>query len=476
MGCEHIEDFQNEKWDGIIRLFKKDRSFLTGLLRPLCVALKESSHEFRIVDRRNRTFQNFPELEFRKPSWHEDREYQDFTVQKAMDMTRGILNIGTGGGKTMIVAQLIGALKVKPFIFYTLTKDLLYQAKDVLTECLNCDIGQIGDGTVDIKDVNVCTKDAIIYALHKNDKSFDIKNYKFDSCDIWDESGIFGQTDCDKIVNLVKNCRGVFVDEVHHASSVTIQDVMMASENAYWRYGGTATYAREDGEELIIQGLFGKKIVDISLSYLIKHGWLVPATVFFVPITFKNMPYRAYPQIYSHCVINNDEVNQSVAENVKYLESLGKSSLILVSKIAHGKNIAKYLEGALFLTGKDSSKKRNAAIAAMKNGKSKVLIATTLADEGLDIRNLDVVHMVGAGASVTRVPQRIGRVVRKSPGKRYGIAIYYHYCVEYLYQQGLKAKRLISQESRINIKQTCDPKDLKEQLIRFMNENKSLFS
>ena len=135
MGCEHIKKYQTGEWDGMVRLFNVGQPFMTGLLRPLCLALKESNHEFRVIDRRNRTFGNFPELEFRKPEGFEDREYQDFTVKKAIDVTRGILNIGTGGGKTLIVAQLIGALKVKPFMFYVLTKDLLYQAKEVLQNC-----------------------------------------------------------------------------------------------------------------------------------------------------------------------------------------------------------------------------------------------------------------------------------------------------------------------------------------------------
>lgn len=625
-GCEHIEKYQKNEWDGIVRLFNVGERFMTGLLSPLCKALKESNHEFRIIDRRIRIANNFPELEFRKPDWCEERDYQDFTVERSINLTRGILNIGTGGGKTMTVAQLIGTLKVKPFMFYTITKDLLYQAKEVLESCLNCEIGQIGDGIVNIKDINVCTKDAVIYAIHKKDRSFDKNLYKFDSCDMWDEKSLFGESDCERIVNTVKRCAGIYMDECisgnsivvteygemtikdavrekckyvmthdgfnlvmskilnwwdhgvrevlkisfddsdlictkdhliftkrgwiqacditiddevqcverlygkdlndfgdektsgynsniiwryvrglttsektnvydievehyhsffangilvhncHHSSARTVQEIMLASDNAYWRYGGTATYAREDGEELVIQGLFGKKIVDISLSYLIKHNWLVPATVFFVPVVFKNMLYRSYPQIYNHCVINNEEVNKSVSDNAQYLASLGKSSLILVSKISHGKNIQKLIPGSLFLTGKDSSKKRNEAIDLMRKGKRKIMIATTLADEGLDIKNLDVVHMVGAGASVTRVPQRIGRVVRKSPGKKYGIAIYYHYCVEYLYQHGLKAKRLISMEPRINVRQVCDIEDLRTQIVKFLNENNSLFS
>ena len=106
-----------------------------------------------------------------------------------------------------------------------------------------------------------------------------------------------------------------------------------------------------------------------------------------------------------------------------------------------------------------------------------VIIATSLADEGLDIENLDVVHMVGAGASVTRVPQRIGRVVRLSPKtkKRYGMAFYYHYCTEYLYQHGFKAKRLVAAEPELEVIQTADLKDAWAELIRFMNRKESLF-
>jgi superfamily II DNA or RNA helicase len=475
-GCEHIESFQKEEWDGRIYLFSLGESFLTGLLGPLCSILDDCKVEYSVLDRRQVAFENLKELVFSKPTWHEERKYQQFTVQRAIDKTRGILNIGTGGGKTVIVGEIIGRLRVKPFIFYVLTRDLLYQAIDVLSECLNVPIGQVGDGTINVQDITVCTKDSAVYALNKNNRSFDIRNYRFDSCDVWNEKEIFGDSDSDRIVDMVKSCRGLFFDEVHHASCRTVQDIILASPNAYWRYGGTATYMREDGEEIVIQGLFGKRIVDISLSYLIKNKWLVPASVFFVPITINNMLYKSYPQIYKHCVIDNDSLSKQIADLAKYLASMGKNNLILVSKIAHGKNIKKFLPEATFLTGKDSGKKRKKTIDSMRAGKLKILIATTLADEGLDIKNLDVIHMAGAGASITRVPQRIGRVVRKSPGKKYGMAIYYHYCTEHLYQHGLKVKRLMKDEPELEIIQAGDMEDLKAKILNCMQTKESLFS
>lgn len=476
MGHEHTPAFLEGKWDGSVRLFDRNKKFLTGLISPVCETLLENKIEYKIIDRRLKTENNFPEIQFINFENLEKRDYQGVTVQKSLKKTRGIWCIGTGGGKTLISAELIGSLKVKPFMFYVLTKDLLYQTKSVFSKHLNCEIGQIGDGIVDIKDVNVCTKDAVIYCLNKNNKSFDLKNYKFDSADIWDESNLFAQSDVDKVVEVVKDCRGMIIDEAHHASSATIKDLVLASEKAYWRFGCTATYAREDGEEMVIQGLFGKRIVDISLSYLIENNFLVPAGIFFVPVSFKDMPYKSYPQIYNHCVIENEEVAKNVSDNANYLASLGKTNLILVSKITHGKIIKKYLKDADFLTGKDSSKKRNKIIDNVRNGKQKILIATTLADEGLDIKNLDVVHIVGAGASVSRVPQRIGRVVRKSPGKKYGIVVYYHYCTDYLYKHGLKAKKIVREEPELKIIQVNDLSDLRPKIIKFINENDSLFS
>jgi superfamily II DNA or RNA helicase len=473
-GREHVQSYIDDEWDGVVRLFKPS-GFLSGLLGIVKGTFDEYGVEYEVCDERRRTSNNFPELEFTYPEGYEKRDYQDFTVERSIQITRGTLNIATGGGKTVIVAKLIGDLKVKPFLFYTLTKDLLYQAKDVLGKHLNCKIGQIGDSKVDIQDVTVCTKDAVLYALNKG-KSVDFKKYKLDSEDVWDESEVFGSSSAEEICELVRNCRGLYFDEVHHASATTCQEIINASPNAYWRFGGSATLLREDGQEIVIQGLFGRRIVNIPLSYLVKNGHLVPAGLFVAPVTVNHNIYKSYPQIYKKCVIDNEQVAQTIADIAIYTSGLGKSNLVLVSKIKHGQSIKKLIPGSVFLSGRDSSKKRNQAIEDMRTGKKMVLIATTLADEGLDITNLDIVHMAGAGASISRIPQRIGRIVRKRPGKTYGIAIYYHYCTTYLYEHGLKVKKIVkAEEGAIEIIQVADVVDLKSEIIRYMNKKETLF-
>jgi superfamily II DNA or RNA helicase len=49
----------------------------------------------------------------------------------------------------------------------------------------------------------------------------------------------------------------------------------------------------------------------------------------------------------------------------------------------------------------------------MRLGHAPVTVASTIFDEGIDVRPLDALILAGAGKSPTRALQRIGRVIRK---------------------------------------------------------------
>jgi len=132
---------------------------------------------------------NYPELIFTAPDGYEDRDYQLLTIDRSEKFTRGILCMATGSGKTATVSRLIGKLQVYPFIFFVLTKDLMDQACDTLSSCLNVPIGRIGDGQADIQKISVCTIQTAIRALNAKNSQFKIDNYKFDDEDKWDEKG-----------------------------------------------------------------------------------------------------------------------------------------------------------------------------------------------------------------------------------------------------------------------------------------------
>jgi superfamily II DNA or RNA helicase len=61
---------------------------------------------------------------------------------------------------------------------------------------------------------------------------------------------------------------------------------------------------------------------------------------------------------------------------------------------------------------KMGAKKRREAIAAFGSGECRCMIATSLADEGLDVPRANVLIQVSAGRSAAKAEQRTGRVLR----------------------------------------------------------------
>lgn len=57
--------------------------------------------------------------------------------------------------------------------------------------------------------------------------------------------------------------------------------------------------------------------------------------------------------------------------------------------------------------------KRKQGLEDMKTGKLKVIIATSILDEGVDISGIDVLIHVAGGKSLRQVLQRVGRSLRK---------------------------------------------------------------
>jgi len=247
---------------------------------------------------------------------------------------------------------------------------------------------------------------------------------------------------------------GIMVHNCHHSSAKTCKDVLTASPNAFWRFGGSATPYREDGAEIMLQALFGKKIVDINASYLIDEGFLIEPHIFFEPV-HHDCNLHSYRSIYSECVSKNEDFNLHVADTANFLIENNLSTLVLVQHIHHGKYLHSKIPGSVLVTGKLSNKKRLQAIQDLRDKKCLCMIATCLADEGLDIPTLDAALLAGGGASATRVHQRIGRTLRKdrkadNPRDR-SIVVYYRHYAKYLEDHALKARRIMKEEPRFNI-------------------------
>lgn len=453
--ARHMPKVRAGVWDGKIRLYMKNKgqSFYTGLMAFVRDILKKHKIEYFIVDSRNRPEVNLPNLIFTPPSDFEEREYQNFTINRSLKFTRGILEMATGSGKTLVSTKLISEIKTYPFIFYVLTKDLMHQAHGVLSSCLNEPVGMIGDGKVDMKKISVCTIQTAIRAINANNKKFKIDDYVFDDEDTWDEKGIESSEKIEKIQKLIRMTKGIFFDECHHAASRTCKEVLSASPLAYWRFAGSATPYREDNAGIMIQAMFGSKIVNVSASYLIKNDFLVKPYIFIEPIE-SSADFHSYPKIYEHCVVKNNKFNDHVAQTAKHLVSRGLSTLVLVQQYPQGDYLKEIIPDSVFVTSRMTSKQRKDSLQDLRDKKIMCMIATSLADEGLDIPTLDSVIMAGGGKSVTRVNQRIGRTIRKNKASKKDksiVVIYDHYKTRFLLRHTKKINTILKKEKEFEV-------------------------
>jgi superfamily II DNA or RNA helicase len=479
--AKYMPNVKAGSWDGVVHLYYKHKgqSFLTGLMSLVRNNFTKNKIQFEFIDRRIRPASNYLNLRFTPPEDYEVRPYQDLTISRSLQFTRGILEVATGGGKTIMVAKLLSEIKTYPFLFYVLTKDLMEQAHDVFSTYLNVPIGMIGDGKADIQKITVCTVQTAILALEGRNSGFKIDDYSFDDEDSWDEKGIENESKAEKIRTLIGMAKGVVADECHHASSKTCKTVLLASPDAYWRYGASATPKRESGDDIMLQALFGAKIVSINASYLIKNNYLVKPYIFIEPVNVTTKSHT-YSKIYKECIVENSLFNKHVADTANHLISRKLSVLVLVKQISHGKVLEKLIPNSRFLTGQVDSKNRTEIIEQLRKGLIPCMVATSLADEGLDIPSLDAVIMAGGGKSSTRLFQRIGRTLRISKGsnKDKSIVILYSQNARYLREHCDRVRRLLKKESEFVVRDSGGEHFIRKEVddvLGFANDQRTTF-
>jgi superfamily II DNA or RNA helicase len=294
---------KKRKWDGRKRLVwktKKSIRFPTGLLSKVRSVFDAFGVEYELTNRRPPRYQ--PELNLAFAEGIKLRDYQKDAVVRACKKGRGIIKAATGAGKTIIAAGIIEELKVKDVIFLAMSGDLVIQAKEEFEKFVTEDgkpieVGMIGAGECDIKDINVATVQTICRAL-------DVEYHAMEGDDevAKDDKTKIALEKKKAIIEMVKNAKVIIFDEVQHAACDMVQAVMEKANDARYRFGLSASPWRDDGADLFIDSQFGQNLVDISASYLIKRGFLVKPYIKMVSMVTDRCAYNNYPSIYKRYI------------------------------------------------------------------------------------------------------------------------------------------------------------------------------
>lgn len=432
-------------WDGYTRFYRiQGNKFPTGLLTKVVKTLMTIGETCDIEDERVTMDADVPES---ISLFHEElgtitlRDYQHDAVVKAIEATRGIINIATNGGKTEVACGIIKCIlpslkKGQTIGFFTHSQEIFYQTHKRISERLGMEIGLIGDGVWDERQINlimiptVCRyltepvelpktrkKTALLTKMKGADKDVQ-KELRKQITQIEEEERADYKDKVARTANMLGNMVTYIADEVHHASSASWYDLFMSLDKAFFRFGLTGTVDQADEINTNrLYGCTGKITTKISNQYLIDHGYSAKPTIFLIKYSTPRLPNGEYRDIYEAGIIHNDARNTAFVGQIVKRANSGSQCLIMVAETSHGEAVRGMIidQGIepLFIHGQKTSKYRANALDEFKKGQSSILIATTILDEGVDMSGINCLFLMGGGKSMKKLLQRIGRGVRK---------------------------------------------------------------
>jgi superfamily II DNA or RNA helicase len=237
---------------------------------------------------------------------------------------------------------------------------------------------------------------------------------------------------------LLRSAGVLLVDEAHRAPAVTYAEII-ARCPARYRWWLSATPDREDGLGFVLTWTMGPVLLRRTAGQLAAEGYLVLPRVLPVRTGWTPDPYAHHtghqtgnPRLdwtaTSKGLAEDADRNALIVRLAKAAVSGGRTTLVLVSLVEHADTLASQLASAGLraapVTGEVGRKDRVDRLLKLREGILDVVVATSLADEGLDVPRLGCVILAAPQKTWGRSQQRIGRLTRPHPDKPgAGIAI-----------------------------------------------------
>lgn len=223
-------------------------------------------------------------------------------------------------------------------------------------------------------------------------------------------------------------CKLMCVDEAHLIAAETQAKIAFGvAQDVPYRFFFSATQMRNDGLDLLLEGITGKIVYHMDLKKGIEQGYLAKPTFkihkLSSPSTYKTDDANKMTRKHLYY---NPNVNQ-VAANLanKFVSVLKKPTLILIEEIEQFAHLLPYFNTSVkFAHGpltEDNKKnipceyhdsKINTLVDEFNEGKIPILVGTSCISTGTDIRVAEAVIYIMGGKSEIKVKQALGRGTR----------------------------------------------------------------
>ena len=366
-----------------------------------------------------RKFSPLEELELKEKIALRPHQEQALTAWKKNEC-RGVAALPTGSGKTILAVHAIAEVRRSAFVMVP-TIDLMIQWVRVLERFFGSPIGMLGGGSRDIRDITVSTYDSAVL------------NMEF----LGDKFGF------------------LIADECHHLPGPETR-LAAAMSIAPFRLGLSATPELPPERAAVLGDMMGPIVCQVKIDDL-KGGVLSPYEIRQIKTQLdpdEAESYRINREIYTsflrrHCISfrSGSDWNKFIGLAARmpdgrrvfeaYLEQKrisrsGRAKIRTLREILlqnpqeriiifTADNNTAYAIGRTFalpvLTHHTKSAERKAFLENFRSGKYNILVTSQVLNEGVDVPEASIGIVVSGTASSREHIQRLGRILRPSPGK-----------------------------------------------------------
>lgn len=362
--------------------------FWAGLVDRIAYFCEENGIDYTIIDNSQENIVTYepelPDITF--------RDDQIVLINTFLDKPRGTIVSFTGSGKTILGFGILSAYPGLKTLWLCHKIDLVEQTYKSAIELGFTSVGRYGGGRAEGgKDLTISTRQSFKKLTDEQGHEFDI----------------------------------VVVDEVHHVAKKNSQyQYVLSRIPAPIRLGLTATLMDDDSEEVLVcEGLIGPVLGELTINEGSELGILAEPRIkcHRLQKDFDVADLRKYADVYAAGVTHNLALNLMVAQIAKTHSDKNETVLIIVDKIAHGHNIVEQLYAldveCKFVWGATKTQERVNIKEALNLGFLKVVVASIIWVEGVDIPNLNAVINAAGGKSEKNLLQKVGRGLRKTSEK-----------------------------------------------------------
>lgn len=317
------------------------------------------------------------------------RPYQQEALQDAKDKSFGVIEAGTGSGKT-VMALAITAMRRQPTLVVVHTKELLYQWQARAEEFLGLEAGLVGDGKFTCRPFTV----AIVNTARK------------------------------RVDELVPHFGQLIVDECHRVPATLFTGVV-ARFDCYYLLGLSATAFRSDNEMTkLIYYFMGDRFHRVERQDLVSSGAILAPEIIRTATAFR-YGYRGDYQALIKALVAHEGRNRQILEDIQRVAKEPDCGVILVvsDRLSHCQFfVEKLVEAGMqarLLAGSLAPELRSEVVESIRDGEIEVVVATVqLIGEGFDCPGLSTLFLTTPISFEGRLLQVIGRVMRPMENKR----------------------------------------------------------